>query len=110
VLVENSYFLEVKTPYAFSGGGRVSDRAGFWQYGGVPQAFDPTKLNPVNPADLVWNPPLGFTWSDLTTLPYSYTLDPADYTLSHPSQVGVIAPADALDEALLRSYLPMTRH
>jgi pectate lyase/pectin methylesterase-like acyl-CoA thioesterase len=110
VLVENSYYLEVKTPYAFSGGGRVSDRGGLWQYGGVPLSFDPTRLNPVDPAALVWNPPLGFTWTDLTALPYAYTLDSADYTMSNPSRVGVIAPADALDEALLRSYLPMTSH
>jgi pectate lyase len=110
VLVENSYFLEVKTPYQYSGGGRVSDRGGFWQYLGVPQGFDPTRLSPVNPADLVWNPPLGFVWPDLHVLPYTYTLDPVDFGVTHPERIGVIAPGNVQDEALLRSYLPMTIH
>ena len=74
VLVENSEFLEVRTPFAFSNNGRISQRGSTWQLNGALTPFDPTRLNPVDPNALVWNPPLGFTWTDLTKIPYQYTL------------------------------------
>jgi len=110
VLVENSDFLEVKTPFAYSTGGRLAQRGSRWDYGGVPVDIDPSRLNPADPAALVWNQPLAFPWPDLTTVPYAYTLDAVDYTQSHLRQVGALTPADPVDEALLRSYLPMTVH
>ena len=110
VLVENSDFLEVKTPFAYSTGGRLAQRGSHWDYGGVPVDIDPSRLNPADPAALVWNQPLAFPWPDLTTVPYAYTLDAVDYTQSHLRQVGALTPADPVDEALLRSYLPMTVH
>ena len=106
VLVENSDFLEVRTPLSFSGGGLITQRGSVWQLGGLPQTFN--QLNPVNPDALVFNPPTGFTWTDLTKLPYQYTLDPVDYTRNNLDKVGVIVPANATDQALLRSYLPLT--
>jgi uncharacterized repeat protein (TIGR02543 family) len=106
VLVENSDFLEVKTPLLFSGGGLITQRGSVWQLGGLPQTFN--QLNPVDPNALVFNPPTGFTWTDLTKLPYPYTLDPVDYTRNNLDKVGVIIPANDTDQALLRSYLPLT--
>jgi pectate lyase/pectin methylesterase-like acyl-CoA thioesterase len=108
VLVENSEFLEVRTPLAFSNGGRITQRGSVWQFNGTPIPFDPARLNPVDPDALVWNPPLGFTWTDLTKLPYSYRLSPADFVRTNQSQIGTITPANATDQALLRSYLPLT--
>jgi uncharacterized repeat protein (TIGR02543 family) len=106
VLVENSDFLEVKTPLLFSGGGLITQRGSVWQLGGLPQTFN--QLNPVNPDDLVFNLPTGFTWTDFTKIPYPYTLDPVDYTRNNLDKVGVIIPANDTDQALLRSYLPLT--
>jgi pectate lyase len=106
VLVENSDFLEVKTPLLFSGGGFITQRGSIWTLGGVPQTFN--QLNPVNPDNLVFNPPSGFTWTDLTRLPYPYVLDPVDYVRNNLDKVGVIVPANAADQALLQSYLPLT--
>jgi pectate lyase/pectin methylesterase-like acyl-CoA thioesterase len=108
VLVENSEFLEVRTPLAFSNGGRITQRGSVWQFNGAPTPFDPARLNPVDPDALTWNPPLGFTWTDLTRLPYSYRLSPPDFVRTNPSQIGTITPANATDQALLRSYLPLT--
>jgi pectate lyase len=108
VLVENSEFLEVRTPLAFSNGGRITQRGSVWQFNGAPTPFDPARLNPVDPDALIWNPPLGFTWTDLTKLPYNYTLSPADFVRTNMSQIGTIAPTNATDQALLRSYLPLT--
>jgi pectate lyase/pectin methylesterase-like acyl-CoA thioesterase len=108
VLVENSEFLEVRTPLAFSNGGRITQRGSVWQFNGAPTPFDPARLNPVDPDALVWNPPLGFTWTDLTRLPYSYRLSPADFVRTNPNQIGTITPVNAIDQALLRSYLPLT--
>jgi pectate lyase/pectin methylesterase-like acyl-CoA thioesterase len=108
VLVENSEFLEVRTPLMFSNGGRITNRGSTWQFNGVPTPFDPARLNPVDPNALIWNPPLGFTWADLTKVPYSYRLSPPEYVRANPGQIGTIIPADATDQALLRSYLPLT--
>jgi pectate lyase/pectin methylesterase-like acyl-CoA thioesterase len=108
VLVENSEFLEVRTPLAFSSGGRITQRGSVWQLNGAPTPFDPTRLNPVDPDALVWNPPLGFTWTNLTNLPYNYSLSSADFVRTNMSQIGTIAPVNATDQALLRSYLPLT--
>src|SRR5262249_4344764 len=108
VLVENSDFLEVRTPLMFSGGGRITQRGSTWQLNGAPAAFDPARLNPVDPNALVWNPPATFTWNDLTTLPYPYPLDPVSFDRDNPDKVGTIVAADATDQALLRSYLQQT--
>ncbi|HEU4390686.1 MAG TPA: immunoglobulin domain-containing protein, partial [Blastocatellia bacterium] len=108
VLVENSDFLEVRTPLMFSGGGRITQRGSTWVLNGALTPFDPARLNPVDPNALVWNPPASFTWTDLTRLPYTYTLDPVDFVRSNPNSVGTITPVDATDQALLRSYLPLT--
>jgi ribosomal protein L11 len=94
VLVENSDFLEVRTPLMFSNGGRITQRGSAWTFGGVPTPFDPARLNPVDPDALVFNPPSQFTWTDLTRLPYAYTLDPVDFVRNHLSQVGTIVPVD----------------
>ena len=109
VLVENSEFLEVRTPFAFSGGGRISQRGSAWQLNGAPAPFDPARLNPLDPNALVWNPPTNFTWTDLTKLPYEYTLFSTDFVKNNPDKTGPINPAEAIDRALLRSYLPLTR-
>jgi pectate lyase len=108
VLVENSDFLEVRTPVMFSGGGRITQRGSVWQLGGVLTPFDPARLNPVDPNALVWNPPSSFTWTDLTRLPYTYTLDPVDFNRNNATSVGTSSPANATDQALLRSYLRLT--
>ncbi|MBO0799695.1 MAG: immunoglobulin domain-containing protein, partial [Blastocatellia bacterium] len=108
VLVENSEFIEVRTPLAFSGGGRISQRGSVWQLNGMPTPFDPAQLNPVDPGSLIWNPPLNFSWTDLTTIPYSYTLSAPDYVRTNPNQIGAIMPANDTDRALLSSYLPLT--
>jgi pectate lyase/pectin methylesterase-like acyl-CoA thioesterase len=108
VLVENSDFLEVRTPLMFSGGGRITQRGSIWQLNGAPAVFPPTSLNPVDPSTLVWNPPASFTWTDLTTLPYAYTLDPATFNSDNPDKIGTIVPTSATDQALLRGYLPLT--
>ena len=108
VLVENSDFLEVATPLAFSNNGRISQRGSTWQRRGVATPFDPARLNPVDPDALVFNPPAGFAWTDLTRIPYAYTLDAVDYVRNNGNNVGTIVPADATDRALLRSYLPLT--
>jgi hypothetical protein len=108
VLVENSEFLEVRTPLAFSGGGRITQRGSQWTFNGALTPFDPARLNPVDPNALVWNPPASFTWTDLTSLPYPYTLSPADFVRNNPNQIGAITPADDTDRALLRGYLPLT--
>jgi uncharacterized repeat protein (TIGR02543 family) len=108
VLVENSEFLEVRTPLAFSGGGRITQRGSQWTFNGAPTPFDPARLNPVDPNALVWNPPASFTWTDLTSLPYPYTLSPVDFVRNNPNQIGTITPADDTDRALLRGYLPLT--
>ena len=108
VLVENSDFLEVRTPLMFSSPGRITQRGSTWVFGGASTPFDPARLNPVDPNALVWNPPASFTWTDLTALPYSYTLDPASYNRNNPDKVGTLVPANDIDQALLRSYLPMT--
>ena len=92
----------------FSGGGHISQRGSVWQFGGVLTPFDPARLNPMDPNALVWNPPSSFTWTDLTRLPYAYTLDPVDFNRNNPSKVGTIVPVDAIDQALLRSYLKLT--
>jgi pectate lyase/pectin methylesterase-like acyl-CoA thioesterase len=107
VLVENSEFLEVRTPLMFSNGGRITQRGSAWTFGGVATPFDPARLNPVDPNALVFNPPAGFAWSDLAHLPYPYTLDAVDFVRNNPTQIGTIVPADATDQALLRSYLIM---
>ena len=108
VLVENSEFLEVRTPVMFSGGGKISQRGSAWVFNGAATPFDPARLNPVDPNALVWNPPAAFTWTDLTRLPYTYTLSPVDFVRTNPDKVGTIVPVDATDQALLRSYLPLT--
>jgi pectate lyase/pectin methylesterase-like acyl-CoA thioesterase len=108
VLVENSDFLEVRTPLAFSGGGRITQRGGQWTLNGAITPFDPARLNPVDPDALVWNPPANFAWTDLTRLPYPYTLSPVDFVRNNPGQIGAIATAEDTDRALLRSYLPLT--
>jgi pectate lyase/pectin methylesterase-like acyl-CoA thioesterase len=108
VLVENSDFLEVQTPLMFSGGGRITQRGGQWTRNGALTPFDPTRLNPVDPDALVWNPPASFTWTDLTRLPYPYALSPVDFVRNNPNQIGAITPADDTDRALLRGYLPLT--
>jgi pectate lyase len=108
VLVENSDFIEVATPLAFSNNGRISQRGSTWQRGGVATPFDPGRLNPVDPDALVFNPPASFAWTDLTRIPYAYTLDAVDYVRNNGNNVGTIVPADATDRALLRSYLPLT--
>jgi pectate lyase/pectin methylesterase-like acyl-CoA thioesterase len=108
VLVENSDFLEVRTPLMFSGGGRITQRGSQWTLNGTLTPFDPARLNPVDPNALVWNPPASFTWTDLTRLPYAYTLSPVDFVRNNPNQIGAITPADDADRALLRSYLPLT--
>src|SRR5262249_17097433 len=111
VLVENSDFLEVRTPLAFSAtppSGRITQRGSQWTFNGALTPFDPTRLNPVDPNALVWNPPASFTWTDLTRLPYPYTLSPVDFVRNNPNQIGTITPADDADRALLRGYLPLT--
>jgi pectate lyase len=108
VLVENSDFLEVQTPLMFSGGGRITQRGSQWTFNGALTPFNPAQLNPVDPNALVWNPPASFTWTDLTTLPYPYTLSPLDFVRNNPNQIGTITPADDTDRALLRGYLPLT--
>jgi pectate lyase/pectin methylesterase-like acyl-CoA thioesterase len=108
VLVENSEFLEARTPLAFSGGGRITQRGSQWILDGALTPFDPARLNPVDPDALVWNPPASFTWTDLTRLPYPYTLSSLEFVRNNPNQIGAITPADDADRALLRSYLPLT--
>jgi pectate lyase/pectin methylesterase-like acyl-CoA thioesterase len=108
VLVENSDFLEVRTPLAFSGGGRITQRGSQWTFNGALTPFNPAQLNPVDPNALVWNPPASFTWTDLTRLPYPYLLSPVDFVRNNPNQIGTITPADDADRALLRGYLPLT--
>jgi pectate lyase/pectin methylesterase-like acyl-CoA thioesterase len=108
VLVENSDFLEVRTPLMFSGGGRITQRGSQWTLNGAITPFDTAQLNPVDPDALVWNPPASFTWTDLTRLPYPYTLSPVDFVRNNQNQIGTIAPADGADRALLRGYLPLT--
>ncbi len=107
VLVENSDFLEVRTPLMFSGGGRITQRGSQWTLNGVARPFDPTRLNPVDPNALVWNPPANLTWTDLTKPPYPYALSPVDFVRNNPNQIGTITPADDTDRALLRGYLPL---
>ncbi len=107
-LVENSDFIEVRTPLAFSGGGRITQRGSQWTLNGALTPFNPASLNPVDPDALVWNPPDNFTWTNLTRLPYPYTLSPVDFVRNNPNQIGVITPADDTDRALLRGYLPQT--
>src|SRR5262249_41096119 len=110
-LVENSVSLEVGTPPAFSAtppSGRITQRGSQWTFNGALTPFDPTRLNPVDPNALVWNPPASFTWTDLTRLPYPYTLSPVDFVRNNPNQIGTITPADDADRALLRGYLPLT--
>ncbi|MBO0724436.1 MAG: immunoglobulin domain-containing protein, partial [Blastocatellia bacterium] len=107
-LVENSDFLEVRTPLAFSGGGRITQRGSQWTLNGALRPFDTAQLNPADPDALIWNPPASFTWTDLTKLPYPYTLSPVDFVRNNPNQIGTIASADDTDRALLRGYLPLT--
>ena len=108
VLVENCDFLEVRTPFAFSNNGRITQRGSTWQFNGAPTPFDPARLNPVDPNAFVWNPPAGFTWTDLTKLPYAYTLSPVEFVRNNLNQIGTLTPVDATDRDLLRSYLPLT--
>ncbi|HKQ75856.1 MAG TPA: pectinesterase family protein [Blastocatellia bacterium] len=108
VLVENSEFLEVRTPLAFSGGGRITQRGSQWTVAGVITPFDPARLNPVDPNALVWNPPASFTWTDLTRPPYPYALSPVNFVRNNPNQVGAITTSNETDQALLRGYLPLT--
>lgn len=111
VLVENSDFLEVRTPLAFSPvppSGRITQRGSQWTFNGALTPFNPAQLNPVDPNALVWNPPASFTWTDLTRLPYPYTLSTVDFVRNNPNQIGVISPSDDTDRALLRGYLPLT--
>jgi pectate lyase/pectin methylesterase-like acyl-CoA thioesterase len=108
VLVENSDFLEVRTPLAFSGGGRITQRGSRWTLNGAITPFDPARLNPADPDALVWNPPASFTWTDLSRPPYPYALSPVDFVRNNPGQIGALSPANDTDRALLRGYLPLT--
>jgi pectate lyase/pectin methylesterase-like acyl-CoA thioesterase len=107
-LVENCEFLEVRTPLAFSGGGRITQRGSQWTLNGALTPFNPAQLNPADPNALVWNQPANFTWTDLTNLPYTYTLSPVDFVRNNPNQIGPVTPADDTNRALLRGYLPLT--
>jgi pectate lyase len=110
VLVENSLFVDVKTPLAFSTRGRLAQRGSAWQVEGRPRPFDADRLEPQDADDLVFNPPRDFAWPDRRRLPYAYRLDAVGDLRDTLQHVGVIVPASAADEARLRRDLLGTRH
>jgi pectate lyase len=108
VLVENSLFVDVKTPLAFSTRGRIAQRGSAWQVDGRPRPFDAGHLEAQDADQLVFNPPRDFPWPDRRRLPYAYRLDAVSDLRDTLHHAGVIVPASAADEARLRRDLLRT--
>lgn len=110
VLVENSLFVDVKTPFAVSTRARLTQRGSAWEMDGRPRPFDADRPHRQDAEDLVFNPPRGFPWPDRRRLPYAYRLDAVSDLRDILHHAGVIVPANDADEARLRRDLLRTRH
>jgi pectate lyase len=110
VLVENSLFVDVKTPLLSSTRGRIAQRGSAWEVDGRPRPFDVDRQGGQDADVLVFNPPRGFPWPDRRRLPYAYRLDAVSDLRDTLHHAGGIVPASAADEARLRRDLLRTRH
>ncbi|MGC4074708.1 MAG: pectinesterase family protein [Nibricoccus sp.] len=118
MLGENVYFNEVTTPLSVAttsfAARALAQTGGVWIKNGLNVSSTLNSQTGVtSAASLMWNAPragdlLASTWTDLTRLPYTYTLDPVTFIKDNPSYTGVIVPGNDTDRATLRALLITT--
>jgi pectate lyase/pectin methylesterase-like acyl-CoA thioesterase len=118
MLGENVYFNEVTAPLSVNTttfpARAMAQTGGVWIKNGIDiSATLNTQTGVTSAASLVWNAPrpgdaLAATWTNLSALPYSYTLDPVTFIKDNPSYTGAIVPNNDTDRATLRTLLVTT--